>query len=79
MDMRTKGRAPTGDRSGSRKHPERLRRGERHGNAKLSNKDVLSIRMRRASGESQASVAKAFGVAKSLIYSIDHELIWRHV
>lgn len=44
-------------------------RGERHGNHKLTSEQVLEIRRRYANGESQRSLAGAFGVTRGAIGS----------
>lgn len=81
-DMAAKGRAPgggaTGDRHGSRTHPERLHRGddhharrmperlsrgERHVGAKLTVALVNSIRERARAGERHESIARDVGVS----------------
>jgi len=47
-DKERKGRGnhATGDKNGSRKHPERMRKGSKHGRAKLTEEQVLEIRRR---------------------------------
>ena len=42
-------------------------RGENHPNSKLTDKQVLEIRMRHASGETQAALAKELGVDQTTI------------
>lgn len=109
MDMVWKGRAATGDRNGSRLHPERLSTGDRHGSrthpeclargdkhglrlhpervargvnqprAKLNDEKVVEIRKQWASGLSQSTIAKNFGVAQSLISFVVLRKIWKHV
>lgn len=54
-------------------------RGEKHGNAKLSNEEVLSIRTRFCAGEKQKDLAAIFGVSKSLVNQITNHSIWRHI
>jgi predicted DNA-binding protein (UPF0251 family) len=68
-----------GDRHYSRVHPERLVRGETHGHAKLTVNDVQAIRARVASGDTQQSVALAFGVAQPCVSRIVHGRRWAHV
>lgn len=63
-DMHAKGRAV---------HP----RGERHGNAKLSDADVRLIRAYR--GQTQRQLAAKFGVRQATIWQILHGNHWRHV
>lgn len=47
-----------------------LARGERHGNAKLTDADVDAIRARRSDGESGVSIARAFGTSPSTVCRI---------
>jgi hypothetical protein len=51
-------------------------RGERHGKARLTEKDVLAI---RASSEQGTVLAKRYGVGKQAIYSIKDGTNWRHL
>lgn len=80
-DMVQKGRqrGASGDRNASRLYPERLRRGETHGMAKLAVDDVRAIRSRAASGERKAQLAREFGVTKNLVGAIVSHRIWKHV
>lgn len=78
-DMRSKGRSATGDRHSSRTHPERVARGGRHPQAKLTESDVLVIRARLAAGESVRVIGDDYGVHRTAIYKIGARLHWRHV
>lgn len=53
--------------------------GEKHGNAKLTDDAVRSIRLRRQSGEPLPSIAADFGVTKQLIWNIVKLRGWKHV
>lgn len=77
-DARNKGRLATGDRSGSRLHPERLKRGEQNARAKLTEDQVREIR-RLAGSVTQAELAKRFGVAACVIGFVIHRKTWKHV
>lgn len=81
----------TGERNGSRTHPERLKRGadwpkyarpetiargEGHGNAKLNNE---KIRMIRKSTAPAKVLARELEVSSILIYKIRKKEIWAHV
>ena len=57
----------------------RHRPGEQHPMAKLSESDVLEIRMRAGAGEPQSSLASDFGVGENCIYAVVSGLTWRHV
>lgn len=57
-------------------HPQ----GERHGAARLTDKDVLAIRERYQAGDHVQDIAKAYGLASaSYIYSIVHGRKWKHL
>lgn len=93
-DAQRKGRMASGDRNGSRTHPEKyprgdnhparqhpdyLPRGEDHKNSKLTERQVGEIRQRYASGVSQGILARDHKVSQSLISHVIHRKIWRHV
>jgi FixJ family two-component response regulator len=65
-DMHAKGRAPD-------------QKGSRHGMAKLSEADAARVLNRLASGESCASIARAFGVSGTTVSMIKNRVHWRHV
>lgn len=93
-DMKAKGRSTTGDRNGSRLHPERMSRGDRHRSrtspqtlprgeahyiAKLTEADVREIRIRRTAGEPYKTIASDKGVTAALCCMIALRQIWKHV
>lgn len=51
----------------------------RHGSARLTSRDVRSIRARAAIGERQASIARDFTMTPSQISQIVHRKAWKHV
>lgn len=53
--------------------------GEQNGSARLSVSNVMEIRSRCAAGETQASVAKAFGISQSTVSDIVRRNKWAHV
>jgi hypothetical protein len=55
---------------------DRVAFGERHGRAKLTERDVIAIRQ---SAEPQRSLADMYGVSNYLIYLVQKRLIWRRV
>jgi len=75
QDMVRKGRArhgelahPSGDEHWMRKTPERIRRGDRHHNIKLTDRQVAEIRTRYdAGGISQYRLAAEYGVSRATI------------
>jgi hypothetical protein len=90
-DMKSKGRAATGQRNGSRIHPERMARGEQwaavnhpargsaHNGAKLSEMDVRAIRAAYQSGSKQAWLASQYGVSRSNVGLIVTRRGWTHI
>jgi hypothetical protein len=54
-------------------------RGESHYKARLTERDVLEIRRRRAAGERRDKLAHQFGVTVGQIKSITARLCWRHI
>ncbi len=68
-----------GDRNGARKHPERMRRGERNPSSKLTASQVKMIRIKHADGSSLSELADRFSVNPVSIWKIIHHLTWRHV
>lgn len=89
------GLAAFGDRNGSRRHPERLRRGdanpmrarpdlvprgEKRGGAKLTPVRVRMIRMMRDDeGATYAEIARRFGISPVTAFRVAKRLKWRHV
>jgi hypothetical protein len=60
-----------GDRSGARRYPERWARGQRHGQAKLSDAQVAEIRARYAAKEAPITrLARDYRVGTSQIWRI---------
>jgi hypothetical protein len=78
-DKAAKGRGPSGDRSGSRKHPERLARGERVGLAKLTAEQVTAIRLAAGAGVSVRILIERYGVSEFAIRSVIACKTWAHV
>lgn len=71
---------PFGNKNGSRKHPERLKRGEDHPSAKLTEAIVRKIRQRYATGGiSQESLGMIYGVGQNTISAVILRQTWKHV
>lgn len=70
---------PAGDDHYSRQTPERLARGERHGQSRVTAEDVVSIRHRASEGESLVSIARTFGVTYQAIGRIVRREVWKSV
>lgn len=54
-------------------------RGERNASARLKPSDIPEIRRRRASGETQMSLARSYGVSHAAIQKILNGKSWSHV
>ena len=67
-----------GDRNGARTHPG-IRAGTRNGAAKFTELDIISIRQRRADGESAKSISKSYGVWPTTIHDIVRRTTWASV
>jgi hypothetical protein len=60
--------------------PEHRARGEAHGQAKLTKRDIIEIRTEYKTGRfTQRDLGIIFGVAESTVHAILHRRIWRHV
>lgn len=94
LDAKRKGRMATGDRNGSRTHPERLVRGDQHparlhpefmahGSshccAKVTEADVAEIDALRASGMRLHEIGSRFGIAHTTVRDIVLRITWKHV
>jgi len=94
-DRAAKGRSASGDRHGSRTHPECLQRGDAHwvnrrpecvpcgaqrADSKLTEDDVREIRKLHAAGvHLSRRLASHFGVDRTLLWRIAKRKTWRHV
>lgn len=79
-DMVHKGRGASGDRNGSRKHPEVVPRGEAQWNAKLTEDDVRAIRAAYIPRiVSHSMLGRRYGVSPTIIGEIIRRTIWAHV
>jgi len=77
-EMRERGRSATGERHGTRVHPERTPRGERHGMAKLTAAQVRKIReLHTEQRMSGVELAREFGVTPSCVCGILRWRSWR--
>ena len=80
-DMYSKSRAnkASGDRNGTRTHPESYPRGELSPRSKLTAVQVCDIRRRYAAGETQRLIAKEYGVCRSSVGLIVTRVNWAHI
>jgi hypothetical protein len=81
MDASIKGRIAriTGARHGSKTHPERIARGERHGISKLTEADVRDVRSAIARGAPTRRIAASYSVCKNTVCNIASGRTWAHV
>lgn len=78
LDMKQKGRAASGDRNGSRLHPELILRGERHPMAKITWDIVKQIRSYAAEHERSGVVlARKFSLSTSMVKNIIRGVNWK--
>lgn len=79
-DMWRKERGKKGDKHYARNTPEKLARGEQHGQSRLTEDQVREIRLMYATGlHSQSSLAKLFGVSQMSISKICRRETWKHI
>lgn len=57
----------------------RGRKGSKHGNSKLKEKDIPIIRQRLKNGEFHKSISESFGISRTTITYISNGLRWKHV
>jgi hypothetical protein len=76
-DMSEKGRAATGDKHGSKTHPDSVQRGESNHSSKLNWEQVRAIRESFANGVKQSDLARQYGLDKTTIGAIVHNHTWR--
>lgn len=69
---------PRGERSGTHTHPEMFR-GEMNGFSKLTEAQVIAIRIEYAAGATQQQLADKYGVNQTLIGFIVRGISWKHV
>jgi hypothetical protein len=81
QDMIGKGRGnwPVGRRNAAQLYPERLARGERQGNAKLTADQVREIRALAEAGMMRKDIAVRFGVSHMAISKIVLRQSWAHI
>jgi hypothetical protein len=78
-DRVTRQRSATGHQNGTHTRPEAIARGERNGQARLTEATVLEIRGLAALGWSQPRLARHFGVGRNTIWAVLNGVTWRHV
>lgn len=78
-DKARKGRSASGDGHWTHTQPERIRRGERNGAAKLTEGEVREIKGALARNESGAAIARRYGVDRLLVSRIKRGITWKHI
>ena len=79
-DMADKGRAAKGDRHGTYLHPESIAKGEKHGQSKLSEKDIIQIlNGYYFENEKVKDMVKKYPVGRRYIYRIIAGDVWKHI
>jgi hypothetical protein len=78
-DKAAKGRAPAGTNTWHARMPERIARGEGHGNSRLTAADVLDIRARLVAGERVGEIARLYAISHSTISMIGSRKHWSHL
>lgn len=79
-DAAEKGRMPTGEKHGSKTHPEAVLRGEDNANARLNPDVVRSIRAAyQANGATVSAISRRFDIDRATVRQIVHRRTWRHV
>lgn len=72
-------RMPRGERHGSRTKPERVARGERNGLAKISADDVRAVRRVFLETGNISETARRVGVPRGAAKCVIHGKTWKHV
>lgn len=80
-DMTAKGRGGRriGDQNWTRRHPEKVIRGEAHPRAKLTREIVDEIRRAATEGVSMRELARRYGIARPHVKRIICGVAWRQV
>lgn len=78
-DRKRKGRNGPNTGAWTKQHPERVARGIRCPQAKLTDEAVREIRRRYFSGESQRPIARSFGIGQDVVSRIVNRRQWKHV
>ena len=78
-DMVAHGRAARGEHTGAYTKPHRVRRGEAHGRARLTESKVIAIRAAHAQGAAIQDLATEYGVGYTNVWGIVRRKSWRHI
>lgn len=78
-DKVARDRCAHGDRHPFRKHPELIKRGSAHGNAKLNESRVVEIFSLWSNGFSRKKIAETMGIDATNVWLILKRKAWAHV
>lgn len=78
-DCQKKGRTSKGDNHFSRRHPEKLKRGELNPNSKFTESQIQDMRKRRSNGEILQSIADDYNTERQVVGAIFLRKRWKHV
>jgi hypothetical protein len=80
-DMKNKGRSATGDKSGPRKHPEIVRKGEACTGSKATERQVIEMRKLFDSGEVRniSELSRKFNLGQTTVRHIVKRDTWNHI
>ena len=78
-DKVAKGRQASGDRNGSRLHPERLARGESIPWHRLTDDEVRAMRAEHAAGATTVAIGERHGVSQAPAWNVVNGKTWKHV
>jgi hypothetical protein len=80
-DCVEKGRQAKGESQWTHVHPELIKHGEKHPNAKLTDDQVRTIRREHRPGKGGGTfrLARQFGVSPALIWAVAKREAWKHV
>lgn len=73
------GLIPSGERSGARMRPDRLPRGEKHGNATTSNETAIAIITYRKNGLRPKQISELTGCSTKNVRQIAGGRTWKHL
>lgn len=79
LDAMQKGRMASGDRNGSRTHPEKRQRGSTHYASILNEETIRTIRRLAQEGWRQKDLAQRFALKTKHVWKIVHYQIWADV
>jgi len=81
QDMKMKGRSAKGNKSSTHLHPEIVKRGEAHSEAKTNNAQVLEIRRLFDAGiiRNYCELARKFNMSETNARSIVKRHTWKHI